>query len=164
MFITLTLQLLDKELEKIQSALLRISDEALWKKFREGTNSIGNLCLHLSGNEYHNIANSIGGYSYERERSAEFLAEGGYTCRELSEHLASVREKSRVVLATLSESDLQREVNIVYPPEAGIASYTRQIQELLYHMTVHYAYHTGQIIHITRQIQGENTHLLKWRH
>ncbi|SFM22517.1 Uncharacterized damage-inducible protein DinB (forms a four-helix bundle) [Paenibacillus sp. 1_12] len=164
MFINLTLQLLDKELEKIQLALLRISDEALWTRLREETNSIGNLCLHLSGNEYHNIANSIGGYPYERERSVEFLAEAGYTCRELSEHLTSVREQSRIVLAALSERDLHREVNIVYPSGAGIASYSRSIQELLYHMTVHYSYHTGQIVYIARQIQGENVHVLKWRH
>jgi hypothetical protein len=60
LFIAMTLNLLDKELEKNQLALSRISDEALWKKLREGTNSIGNLCLHLAGNEYHNIVSSIG--------------------------------------------------------------------------------------------------------
>jgi uncharacterized damage-inducible protein DinB len=160
----MTLNLLDQELEKIRVALTRISDEALWQKLREGTNSIGNLCLHLAGNEYHNIAGSIGGEPFVRERSAEFLAEGGCTCREMTDRLTSVREKSRKVLTALTENDLYREVNINYPPEAGIASYSRQIMELLYHVTVHYAYHTGQILYITRLIQEKNGHLLKWRH
>ncbi|MFD0676115.1 MULTISPECIES: DinB family protein [unclassified Paenibacillus] len=164
MFIPMTLNLLDKELEKIQLALTRISDEVLWKKLREGTNSVGNLCLHLAGNEYHNIVNSIGGYPYIRERSAEFLAEGGYTCKELSEHLNAVREKSREILGTLSEEDLHREVTVYYPPDAGIASSNRQLMELLYHVTVHYSYHTGQIMYMTRIFQVENVNILRWKH
>ncbi|NOU96347.1 DUF1572 domain-containing protein [Paenibacillus sp. LMG 31456] len=164
MFIPMTLNLLDKELEKIQLALTRIPDELLWKKLREGTNSIGNLCLHLAGNEYHNIANSIGGYPYMRERSAEFLAEGGYTCKELSEHLYAVREKTREVMAALSEDDLSRDVNVYYSQGAGIASSTRQMMELLYHVTVHYSYHTGQIMVMTKILQEKNVNILKWNH
>jgi uncharacterized damage-inducible protein DinB len=164
MFITMTLHLLDNELEKIQKALTRISDEALWEKQREGTNSIGNLCLHLAGNEYHNIVNSIGGYPYIRERSAEFEAEGGLTCHELAAHLTEVRKKSREVLTALTENDLYREVSIEYPPDAGISSYNRKIMELLYHVTTHYGYHCGQIVYMTRLVQEQNMHLLKWRH
>ncbi|PZE20744.1 DinB family protein [Paenibacillus xerothermodurans] len=164
MFTVTTLSLLDKELEKIQQALSRLTDEDLWKKPREGMNSAGNLCLHLAGNEYHNIVSSIGGAPYARERSAEFLAAGGFTRREVSERLAAVREKSRSVLTRLSEADLTREVTVQYPPEAGIASSQRQTLELLYHVTVHYAYHTGQILYITRLLQEKDEHLLQWRH
>ncbi|NRF96012.1 DUF1572 family protein [Paenibacillus frigoriresistens] len=160
----MVLNALDKELENIQRALNRVSDEAVWRKQREGTNSIGNLCLHLAGNEYHNIVSSIGGVPFERERSAEFMAEGGFTCKELAGRLLSVREQSRKVLHSLSEDDLQREVTIVYPPEAGIATATRQMMPLLYHVSVHYSYHAGQIVYMTRLLQDENEHLLKWRH
>ncbi|MBP1157259.1 MULTISPECIES: DinB family protein [unclassified Paenibacillus] len=164
MFILTTLNLLDNELERIGLALSRLSDEQLWHKLKDETNSVGNLCLHLAGNEYHSIVSSIGGEPYVRERSAEFLMENGYTRRELSERLYSVREKSREVLAALSEEDLYREVYVYYPPEAGIASYTRKMMDLLYHVTAHYAYHTGQIVYITRMLQKHNEHLLKWRH
>jgi uncharacterized damage-inducible protein DinB len=75
-----------------------------------------------------------------------------------------VREKSREVLTALSEDDLGREIKINYPPEAGIISYSRQMMELLYHVSVHYAYHTGQIVYITRLIQEEDGNLLKWSH
>ncbi|MDF2962437.1 MAG: hypothetical protein K0S39_4172 [Paenibacillus sp.] len=164
MFIPMTLQLLDKELENIQLALTRIPDAALWQRQREGTNSIGNLCLHLAGNEYHNIVSSIGGHPYVRERSAEFLAENGLTCREVSGRLIEVRQKSRQVLAALSEDDLSRRVNVHYPPEAGIASFSKRMMELLYHVTAHYSYHTGQIMYMTRLFQEADRHLLKWRH
>lgn len=164
MFIPMTLKLLDIELEKIGLALTRLSDEQLWYKLKDGTNSVGNLCLHLAGNEYHSIVSSIGEHPFVRDRSAEFLMENGYTCRELSVRLYSVREKSREVLAALSEDDLYREVHVYYPPEAGVASYTRQMMDFLYHVTTHYAYHTGQIVYITRLLQEQNEHLLKWRH
>jgi uncharacterized damage-inducible protein DinB len=164
MFIRMTLQLLDTELEKIQTALDRISDEEVWKKLREGTNSIGNLCLHLAGNEQHNIISSIGGRPFSRERSAEFLAEGGLPCSELAARLHEVREKSREVLTALTEEDLSRDVLIVYPQSAGIASSTKKIMELMYHVTTHYGYHTGQIVYMARLIQQQNEHLLKWRH
>lgn len=164
MFALLTLKLLDNELEKIQLALSRLSDEAVWRKVKEGTNSIGNLCLHLAGNEYHNIACSIGGHPYVRDRSAEFLAEGGPAHKELSEQLALVRSKSREVLSSISMEELTRDVNVNYPPDAGIASFTRPMQELLYHTTVHYGYHTGQIVYMTRLLQEQDSHVLRWRH
>lgn len=164
MFIPMTLKMLDHELERIGLALSRLSDEQVWHKLKDGTNSVGNLCLHLAGNEYHSIVSSIGGKPYVRERSAEFLMENGYTGRELSERLHSVREKSREVLAAFTEDDLYREVHVYYSPEAGIASYSRQMMDLLYHVTAHYAYHTGQIVYITRMLQEQNEHVLKWRH
>ncbi|CAG7646317.1 DinB family protein [Paenibacillus allorhizosphaerae] len=164
MFTLMTLTLLDNELDKIRIALSRLSDEAVWRKGKEGTNSIGNLCLHLAGNEYHNIACSIGGHPYVRERSAEFLAEGGPTCKELADQLVRVRSMSREVLSGLTEEDMGRIVHVTYPPGAGIASYSRPIGELLYHATVHYAYHTGQIVYMTRLLQEQDGHILKWRH
>ncbi|WP_028551463.1 DinB family protein [Paenibacillus sp. UNC451MF] len=164
MFITMTLSLLDQELEKIEKALTRISDENVWEKLKEGTNSIGNLCLHLAGNEYHNIVSSIGGHPFTRERSAEFLAEGGYSCKELYSRLANVREQSRSILTALTEEELDREVTVQYPPDAGIATYNRPISRLLYHLTVHYGYHTGQIVYMTRLLQEQDNNILKWKH
>ncbi|CAG7627948.1 hypothetical protein PAESOLCIP111_02969 [Paenibacillus solanacearum] len=164
MFTIMTLQLLDNELNKIQSALARLSDEDVWCKGKEGMNSIGNLCLHLAGNEYHSIACSIGGHPYVRERSAEFLAADGPSCQELAERLATVRSVSREVLSGLSEEDMKRIVQVTYSPGAGIASYAKPVGELLYHATVHYAYHTGQIVYMARLLQERDSHILKWRH
>lgn len=164
MFIAMTLTFLDQELDKISNALSRIKDEDVWEKLKEGTNSIGNLCLHLAGNEYHSIVSSIGGQLFTRERSAEFLAEGGYSCKELYRRLAHVREQSRAILTALSEEELDREVTVHYPPDAGIATYNRSISRLLYHLTVHYAYHTGQIVYMARLLQERNDNILKWKH
>ncbi|MDR7315839.1 DinB family protein [Brevibacillus nitrificans] len=159
-----TLQLLDTELDRIHVALDRLSHERIWKKGRESTNSIGNLCLHLAGNEYQNVVSAIGNKPFVRERSAEFLAMGSYTSAQLRERLFDVRAQSRQVIEKLTEEDFHREVTIAYPPGAGIASYQKTIMELLYHTASHYSYHTGQIVYMTRILQEGDEHLLRWKH
>lgn len=159
-----TLNLLDTELDRIIIALNTLPEDMLWKKVREGSNSIGNLCLHLAGNEYQNMVGGIGGKPFVRERSEEFLAEGGRTREELITYLTEVRNQTREVLNNLTEDDLMHEVFISYPPDAGIASFSRSLLDLVYHTTAHYSYHTGQIMYLTKILQPENKHLLKWRH
>lgn len=164
LFYKQTLHLLDTELDRIKKALDRLPQELVWKKGREGTNSIGNLCLHLAGNEHQNVVSAIGGSPFVRERSAEFLAEATHSNEELYARLSEVREQSRQVMALLSEADFQRVVTIEYPPGAGIDSYQKTILEILYHTTSHYSYHTGQIVYMTRLLQDGDERLLRWKH
>ncbi|QRG70846.1 DUF1572 family protein [Brevibacillus choshinensis] len=164
LFYKQTLLLLDTELDRIKKALDRLPQELAWKKGRESTNSIGNLCLHLAGNEYQNVVSAIGGKPFVRERSAEFLAEGTHTNEELYASLSQVREQSRQVIERLSDEDFHRVVTIAYPPGAGIESYQKTILEILYHTTSHYSYHTGQIVYMTRLLQDGDERLLRWKH
>lgn len=164
LFYEQTMRLLDTELDRIRKALERLPEESVWKKVRSSTNSIGNLCLHLAGNEYQNIVSGIGQKPFTRERSAEFLAEGSFTSVELIEHLTQVREQARKEIELLSEMDFYREIQITYSPEAGIDSYTKTVMELLYHTVSHYSYHTGQIVYMTRILQDGDERLLKWNH
>jgi uncharacterized damage-inducible protein DinB len=164
LFFRQTLHLLDTELDRVKKALERLPEPLVWKKVRESTNSIGNLCLHLAGNEYQNMVSGIGQKPFIRERSAEFRAEGGLTSAELLNLLTRVREQTRNELQFLTPDDFDREVTIYYPPEAGIASYTRTLLEIVYHTTSHYSYHTGQIVYMTKLLQDGDKHLLKWKH
>lgn len=164
LFYKQTLHLLDTELDRIRKALERLPEEMIWRRGREGTNSVGNLCLHLAGNEYHNVVSAIGNKPFVRERSEEFLAERTHTGAELLEHLTYVREESRKEIERLTGEDLERVVTVVYPPGAEIASYQKTILEILSHTTAHYSYHTGQIVYMTRLFQSGNERLLKWKH
>jgi uncharacterized damage-inducible protein DinB len=164
LFIRQTLNLLDTELDRIKAALERLPEELVWKKMRKSTNSIGNLCLHVAGNEYQNIVSGIGQKPFIRERSAEFLSEGGFTASELLDELTSVREQTRIELKSITPNEFEKEIVISYPPETGIASYTSTLLEIVYHTTAHYSYHTGQIVYVTKLMQKGDEHLLKWRH
>ena len=77
------LERMDVQVERIENALGRLTEEDTWKRIRPQSNSIGNLCLHLAGNESHYLGHLIGGSNYQRDRSGEFNATGGFNKAEL---------------------------------------------------------------------------------
>lgn len=163
-FFEQTLRLLDTELARIKKACARLPEDAIWEKPKHYMNSVGNLCLHLAGNERQNIVSGIGGKPFTRSRSAEFLAEGGYTAIELCELLTSIREQSRAILQPLTEHDFAKNIYIEYPSHSNMASYTKPLMQLVYHTTAHYSFHTGQIVLLTKFFQTGEENLLQWQH
>jgi uncharacterized damage-inducible protein DinB len=59
-------------LPKIERCLEVLSDEDVWWRANEGSNSIGNLLLHLEGSTRAWIAGVAGGISSARDRQQEF--------------------------------------------------------------------------------------------
>src|SRR5256714_4234678 len=59
-------------LPKIVKSVEVLSDEQLWWRANESSNSIGNLLLHLSGNIRQWIVVGLGGATDTRDRDAEF--------------------------------------------------------------------------------------------
>jgi hypothetical protein len=62
---------------KIRRCLDVLPPEAVWRRTDEGSNSIGNLLLHLAGNVRQWIVSSVGGAPDARFRSGEFAAREG---------------------------------------------------------------------------------------
>ncbi|WP_232229171.1 DUF1572 domain-containing protein [Paenibacillus zanthoxyli] len=77
-----------EQLERIKKSLIPFDDDSIWKKIKHSTNSIGNLCLHMAGNEYQNFVSAVGNNPFIRERSREFKTEGGIAKEELIHLLA----------------------------------------------------------------------------
>ena len=155
---------LDKSLEHIEKALHALSREQIWTRPRPQMNAIGNLVLHLAGNEYQHIACAIGGNLFIRNRSEEFTAQDEGAAEELLARLQDVRLKSRYTLESLSPDDLDREVEVLYAPDSKVEGYVWTIRKILLVVTEHYAYHSGQIVFLARLLQENDTHLLHWRH
>jgi uncharacterized damage-inducible protein DinB len=59
-------------LPKIERCLERLSDEQIWWRPNDQSNSIGNLLLHLCGNARQWIVCGVGGANDARNRDAEF--------------------------------------------------------------------------------------------
>src|SRR2546423_9559223 len=59
-------------LPKIEHCLEKLSDEQIWWRPNEQSNSIGNLVLHLCGNARQWIVCGVGGAPDSRNRDAEF--------------------------------------------------------------------------------------------
>ncbi|UJF32960.1 DinB family protein [Paenibacillus hexagrammi] len=153
---------MNKQLDRMIKSLGQLDDDLIWHKQKASTNSIGNLCLHLAGNEYQNFVSAIGGKPFIRERSrGEFEPEGGITKEELQNLLVQTRSQSTDILASLSEMDLDREVEIRYSLEdwnhmhrtQALENETydrRVIRLLLIQVAAHYGYHAGQIVLLTK--------------
>lgn len=57
---------------QIRTCIEQLSDDEIWWRPNESSNSVGNLVLHLSGSLNHYLNRAIGGFAYERDRAAEF--------------------------------------------------------------------------------------------
>jgi uncharacterized damage-inducible protein DinB len=127
---------------KIELCLAQLPSEALWRRADEGSNSIGNLLLHLSGNVRQWIVSSVGGAPDHRVRSGEFAAREGADARTL---LATLRETLRdadAVIASLTPDSLQE--------RRTVQGRDVSVLDAVYHVTEHFALHTGQIILLTK--------------
>ncbi len=123
---------------KIRLAVSPLSDEMVWRRVNAGSNSIGNLLLHLSGNVRQWIVSGIGGQPDSRFRASEFTATGGHSVRELLDRLEATTADADGVLARLTEADLSRSV-VIQGRETTVLG-------AVYHVVEHFSTHTGQII------------------
>ncbi len=133
-------------LPKVRACLSHLSDEDLWWRPNEASNSIGNLVLHLAGNLRQWVVSGVGSAPDERERAREFEARGGGSADELLAILTAAVEEADGVLELLSEVDLAQ--------RRTIQGRETTVLEAIYHAVEHFAMHTGQIVYITKERTG----------
>ena len=134
---------LEEYLGKVLFALERLHAERLWWRPAPGTNSVGNLVLHLCGNLSFWLLGGIGGEGVARDRAGEFAADGGVDAEELGERLAGVVERCAALLRSLDAAALQRPVTI--------QGYDTNVLGAVFHAAEHMGYHTGQILLLLKQ-------------
>jgi uncharacterized damage-inducible protein DinB len=135
-------------LPKLRAALEPLSDEDLWWRPNEASNSIGNLLLHLAGNLRQWVVSGVGGAPDRRDRAAEFARREPLTRAEL--------------LSTFTEAVLEADAVIARTDPASLAE-PRPIQsrevtvlQALYHAVEHLAMHAGQILYIAKLRSGRD--------
>jgi uncharacterized damage-inducible protein DinB len=122
---------------RIEKCLAELSEEELWQRPNAASNSVGNLMLHLCGNITQYILSSLADQPDQRERDAEFAAEGGYTKAELLEKLRQTVDAAANVIRSTSREEMLRERSVQGFQMSGMA--------IAVHVCEHYSYHTGQI-------------------
>ncbi|MCL6602227.1 MAG: DUF1572 domain-containing protein [Paenibacillus sp.] len=161
---------MNKQLDRIEKSMDGLSDELIWRRMKDSMNSIGNLCLHLAGNEHQNVVSAIGDRPFIRERTREFSTDGGISKEELIILLRRTRSEAKDVLSALSNDDLSREVIIRFDREdwnrmhriearADKTYDTRLIGRLLIQVSAHYGYHAGQIVMLAKLLRDTNEHI-----
>ena len=130
---------------QILSCVEELSEEQLWWRPNEESNSVGNLVLHLSGNMRHFIAKTVGGMDYERNRPAEFSERRALPKAEV---LAIFKETIAQVTQVLESFDQKRFLETTPEP-----AYNPTIFNLLFNVAIHLATHAGQIVFVTKMLQ-----------
>jgi uncharacterized damage-inducible protein DinB len=129
---------------KIETAVAPLSEEQIWWRPNEASNSIGNLLAHLTGNLSQWVLEGLGGEKFDRHRSQEFSARSGAAKVELLNRLLGVVERCRATVARLSDGDLAR--------RRRIQTYETDGYDALFHAVEHMSYHTGQIVLLAKMM------------
>lgn len=140
-------KLLEEMWPRLCSALDPLTEEQIWWRPNEASNSIGNLLLHLNGNLRQWILQGIGGIANSRDRDAEFREAGNIPIAQLRSRLETTLQEVDRLLASLPGEDLLRTYNIqVYENVSAL--------DAIYHVIEHFAMHYGQILYIAKLVGG----------
>ena len=134
--------LLGDYLPKIERCLEKLTDEQIWWRANEESNSIGNLVLHLCGNARQWIISGIGSQPDHRVRDAEFAQRELIPRDELLALLHSTLREVDHVLHTLDPSSILQ--------SRKIQGNDVDILEAIFHVVEHFSMHAGQIFLLTK--------------
>lgn len=133
---------------KIRLCLEELSDEDLWWRPHEHTNSIVNLILHLAGNVRQWVVSGVGGAPDARHRQAEFDERGPLARDEVLRRLDAALHDADRVLGDLDPAVLTQ--------DRKIQGRDTNVFRAIYHVVEHFGMHTGQIAYITKLRTGED--------
>ncbi len=134
---------------RICSCLDTLTEEQVWWRPNESSNSIGNLLLHLNGNVRQWILSGLGGADDGRNRPAEFAEREHMPVPQLRATLEATLKEADSVLASLdgkallNRNDIQKHKDVT-----GL--------EAIYHVVEHFAMHYGQVVYITKLLTAED--------
>lgn len=134
--------------DKVMHCLDQLTEEEIWKRPNNASNSVGNQVLHLCGNIRQYAVASLGQKEDTRKRDSEFSATGGFSKAELSEKLSATVQMAITTFLEVSQEELLRARNVQGYHYTGIA--------VIMHVVEHYSYHTGQIAFWTKLLRNES--------
>ncbi len=137
-------------LPKIERCLEKLSDEQIWWRANEESNSIGNLILHLCGNARQWIVCGVGSAPDARNRDAEFEQRDLIPRDELVTLLRATLADVRTTLESVDPSTLLK--------YRKIQGNNVDILEAVFHVTEHFSMHAGQIFLLTKLLTATDLH------
>jgi hypothetical protein len=141
-------KLLEQYWPRLRTCVEPLTDEQLWWRPNDSTNSIGNIILHLNGNVRQWLVASFNRLEDTRNRPAEFSQRAAISGTALLAQLGSTMTEASEVLSRLTETDL------LAPFE--IQGYHVRGLDAVYQVVEHFGLHYGQILYITKMIQGKD--------
>jgi len=138
-------------LPKIERCLDELSDEDVWWRAGEASNSIGNLLLHLNGSTRTWIVSVAGNSPSERDRQGEFDEREQIPRAEFIARLKQTLAETDAVLANLTpEQMLERRQS----PWGEVT-----VLGAVFHAVEHFSMHAGQIFMLTKMRAAKDLNL-----
>ena len=141
-------KLLDEYWPRLRRSVESLTDEQVWWRPNDVSNSVGNLLLHLDGNVRQWLIVSFSGADDARNRPAEFAERDSIPRASLLTRLGATMDEASAVLARLTEADLSRTMNIQGYDVSGL--------EAVYQVVEHFGMHYGQILYVTKLLRGQS--------
>jgi uncharacterized damage-inducible protein DinB len=141
-------KLLGQYWPRLREAVAPLSEEQVWWRPNEASNSIGNLVLHLNGNVYQWLVASFNREEDQRNRPAEFAAQGEASAADVLAKLGKTLDAAAAVLNRLTVDEL------LAPYE--IQGYHVHGLDAVYQVVEHFGLHYGQIIYIAKNLTGRD--------
>jgi uncharacterized damage-inducible protein DinB len=135
-------------LPKLLHCLNSMTDDQIWWRPNEQSNSVGNLVLHLCGNLKQWIVVSLGGQKGHRDRDGEFATRAKISRAELISAMNTAVAEAESVLLNFPTDQLL----VQYPVQVYQVSALRAV----YHVVEHFSYHLGQILYIYKLRTGQD--------
>ena len=135
---------------QIRAAVEKLTDEQIWWRPNEGSNSIGNMLLHVAGSLNHYLNRNLGGLDYTRDRAAEF-----------SERRPIPKAE---VLALFDEmvTNAERTFDRLTPERLEDASPEPTMHSIVFqdvlNALAHLAFHAGQIVWVAKMFDEGAVH------
>lgn len=143
-FISQSLFRFHESTPRVIKCLEQLSEEQIWQRPNQASNSVGNLVLHLRGNITQYIISSLGHQPDVRKRDEEFSITGGINRAELKALMLSTADQAAQIISECPERELMRRRMVQGFEMSGIG--------IIIHVVEHYSYHTGQVSYITKHL------------
>jgi hypothetical protein len=130
---------------QVRNAVEKLTEEQMWWRPNEASNSAANLILHMSGSLNHYLNRNLGGFPYERDRDGEFAARGPMPKREIMATFDDMVAKADQTFAKIKPEALAG-------PSTEPDKFDALVQDLI-SMVTHISAHTGQILWITKMLR-----------
>jgi uncharacterized damage-inducible protein DinB len=139
-------KLLDQYWPRLRSAVESLTDEQVWWRPNDASNSIGNLILHLNGNVYQWLVASFNQLDDQRDRPAEFDERESISIASLLDRLGETMWQAAQVLEKLTAAELAAPYEIQGYHVTGL--------DAVYQVVEHFGMHYGQILYIAKALSG----------
>lgn len=133
---------------RLRSSVESLTEEQVWWRPNEASNSVGNLILHLNGNVRQWLVASFNRDEDRRDRPAEFAERQTIQSATLLRTLGATMQEASAVLSRLTEADLMSTFHI--------QGYTVSGLHAVYQVVEHFGMHYGQILYITKLVRAKD--------